>query len=195
MSLWLSSEFGCGLLPQKQGEYSVAKLARPNSSWYGHGFEDGLRPGIFQDLAALRDGMNTEDRKGSFSTSAMMDMFLPKAQCQLWALPHATCFCVENGHFSSWNHYCHYLKHLETTTWNSSKNGKTNVKPRVESAVFLQVILQGGVRRLDATFAVAPKGQGAEEFHSWLLATRHPWADRLSAELQLELSIRNWCLE
>lgn len=32
---------------------------------------------------------------------------------------------------------------------------------------------------MDATFAVAPKGHGAEEFHSWLKASRHPWADRL----------------
>ena len=38
---------------------------------------------------------------------------------------------------------------------------------------------QGGVKRLDATFAVAPRGHGAEEFHSWLKASRHPWADRL----------------
>ena len=35
------------------------------------------------------------------------------------------------------------------------------------------------MKRLDATFAVAPRGHGAEEFHSWLKASRHPWADRL----------------
>eukprot|EP00913_Durusdinium_trenchii_P004541 g4217.t1 len=37
----------------------------------------------------------------------------------------------------------------------------------------------GGMRRLDATFALAPRGGGAEEFHGWLKASKHPWAERV----------------
>ncbi|CAJ1449859.1 unnamed protein product, partial [Effrenium voratum] len=36
---------------------------------------------------------------------------------------------------------------------------------------------QGGVRRLDATFAVA--GEGKEQFAQWLRASDHPWAPRI----------------
>jgi len=50
----------------------------------------------------------------------------------------------------------------------------------MSASAFMDVFsAKGGVKRLDATFAVAPRGHGAEEFHSWLKASRHPWADRV----------------
>ena len=45
----------------------------------------------------------------------------------------------------------------------------------------LILLSQGGMRRLDATFALAPRGGGAEEFHGWLKASKHPWAERALA--------------
>lgn len=61
----------------------------------------------------------------------------------------------------------------------SAANTDQNTDSFSTGALMDMLLPKGGVRRLDATFAVAPKGHGAEEFHTWLRATRHPWADRV----------------
>lgn len=79
----------------------------------------------------------------------------------IWRHVLHVCFCV---------HGCVQREGSETSFWHA----------RIDSFTCHRFcVCQGGVKRLDATFAVAPRGHGAEEFHSWLKASRHPWADRL----------------
>jgi len=37
---------------------------------------------------------------------------------------------------------------------------------------------QAGIRRLDATFAIAPR-EGGTQFHDWLVKSNHPWSSRI----------------